>query len=241
MKLFKLIPNKYPLVLLPGTGCNHLLWEKMRPSLSPKYHHILPNLFSCASQDAMLERINAIEYKQFALLGFSMGGYLAQHFYARYPDRVSHLMLICTSGQEKFTSTTQIEKAVSHLTDEAHLAHMIDTSKNKKNKVLYAKLIEMLNQVGPDVVRRQMYATQKRVSVLEKLSSTHVPVLVVGAEQDKLVPKSHSLNLATALGTEVTWINSGHMLPLEAPNELANLLNTWLANQEKNYMVEAKP
>ena len=189
----------------------------------------------------MLERINAIEYKQFALLGFSMGGYLAQHFYARYPDRVSHLMLICTSGQEKFTSTTQIEKAVSHLTDEAHLAHMIDTSKNKKNKVLYAKLIEMLNQVGPDVVRRQMYATQKRVSVLEKLSSTHVPVLVVGAEQDKLVPKSHSLNLATALGTEVTWINSGHMLPLEAPNELANLLNTWLANQEKNYMVEAKP
>lgn len=235
MKFF----SRYPLVLLPGTGCNASLWRGVLPLLPKKNAPITPNLFSCASQQAMLQTLNELPYKKFALLGFSMGGYLAQNFYAMHPERVSHLILLCTSGEAKQISSAQIERSLSHLTEEAYLSQMIDTEKTEKKQELYTQLVTMLNEVGPEALKRQMYATQHRYSVLDKFPAKPVPTLVVGARHDKLVPKAHIERLAACLNSNVTWIDSGHMLPLEAPDELGAVLNNWLTNQTLNSTQES--
>ena len=230
MKFF----SNYPLVLLPGTGCNALLWRRLLPLLPKSITPVILNLLSCTSQQAMLQTINELPYKKFALLGFSMGGYLAQHFYAMHPERVSHLMLLCTSGEKRKTNAAQIQRNLDHLTDESYLSQMIDSTSLEKNQELYTQLITMLNEVGAEVIKRQMHATQQRYSVLDQFPDQPVPTLIVGARYDKLVVQSHTERLASALKSNVTWIDSGHMLPMEAPDELGGLLSHWLNKQSLN-------
>jgi len=113
MKFF----HRIPLVLLPGTGCNQLLWRQVLPLLSKQIMPVMPDLLACASQQAMLQAVNELPFKKFMLMGFSMGGYIAQRFYAMHPERVSHLMLLCTSGEKKKTDASVIEKNLKRLKD----------------------------------------------------------------------------------------------------------------------------
>jgi pimeloyl-ACP methyl ester carboxylesterase len=160
-----------------------------------------------------------------------MGGYLAQQFYAKHHERVSHLILLCTSGEEKKTTSAQIRRSLTHFNDDAYLAPMIDTNDPKKKQAILHRLNTMMEEVGPEALKRQMYATQHRYSVLDQFPSKPSPTLVVGATNDKLVPKRHIEKLVFALKAEFHWIESGHMLPLEAPDELGDLLKNWLDKQ----------
>ncbi|MDF1683321.1 MAG: alpha/beta hydrolase [Legionellaceae bacterium] len=235
MKFF----NRIPLVLLSGTGCNQILWEQLLPLLPNQMMPVMPDLLACGSQEDMLKEVTKLPYKKFILMGFSMGGYIAQRFYAMHPERVSHLMLLCTSGEKKQTDANVIEKNLKRMMNEAYLSHMINPVNSEHKQELCTKIITMLKQAGPEAVGRQMHATAHRRSVLTAFPENPAPTLVIGARQDKLVPAIHMDNLALALKSEVTWVESGHMLPLEAPDELSLIINAWLTSQNVTSKHEA--
>jgi pimeloyl-ACP methyl ester carboxylesterase len=227
MKFF----HRVPLVLLPGTGCNQLLWRQVLPLLSKHMMPVMPDLLACSSQQAMLQKVNELPFKKFMLMGFSMGGYIAQRFYAMHPERVSHLMLLCTSGEKKNVDASVIEQNLNRLKDKSYLSHMIHPINSKHKEELYAKITTMLDEAGPEAVGKQMHATAHRSAVLDQFPANPVPTLVIGARQDKVISKKHMENVALALKTEVDWLDSGHMLPLESPDELSLIINTWFARQ----------
>ena len=232
MKFF----HRNPLVLLPGTGGNALLWRYVLPLLSKQMMPVMPNLLECASQQAMLQKVHEVPHKKFILMGFSMGGYIAQHFYARHPERVSHLILLCTSGEEKLIPASVIENNLKRVQDESYLAHMIHPKSPEHKQELYTALTTMLDQSGTEAIGQQMHAMAHRQSVLKQFPSKPVPTLVIGARQDKVVPTTHIENLALSLNTEVNWFESGHMLPLESPEALCVMINDWLMRQ--NFTLE---
>lgn len=218
-----------PLVMLPGMGCNNLLWNRVLPFLPKSIKPVMPNLLACDSEKKMLDSIGQLPFKKFMLLGFSMGGYLAQRFYAENPGRISNLALICTSGETKQTTPAAIERSLQQLASESYLAQMIKTDTPSSQRTeLFEQLKIMLTTVGTPAIKRQMLATSHRQSSLQLFGpQPPVPSLVIGGRDDKLVPKQHIERLAHALKTTPVWLDTGHMAPLEAPEELGTVLNDW--------------
>lgn len=232
--------RRIPLVLLPGTACNRLLWRELLPLLPKQIKPVMPDLLPCTSQQAMLDVINQLPYEKFMLMGFSMGGYLAQQFYATHPERVSHLIMLCTSGEKKQVPTSVIERNLKRVKDEAYLSYLVNPKSPEHKQELYTKIIDMLDQVGPETLSRQMHATARRCSFLKQFPEKTVPTLVIGAKQDQVISEQHINKLAAALNTQVTWVDeSGHMLPLESPHELSLLINHWLNQQNMAFEFES--
>gem|GEM_PF-2211899 len=122
--------------------------------------------------------------------------------------------------------------------DESYISHMIHPVNAKHQQDLYAKITTMLDEAGHEAIGKQMHATAHRSAVLDQFPEKLVPTLVVGARQDKVIPAQHMENLATALKTEVNWLESGHMLPLESPDELSLIINAWFARQNLTHEQE---
>ena len=85
------------LLLLPGSlGRADILWRVMSrlagpvPMRSVTYPATPDMLVWC---DDLLRMLDRAKVERAAVFGVSLGGYLAQHFAGRYPDRVSRLMV----------------------------------------------------------------------------------------------------------------------------------------------------
>lgn len=92
----------YPLVFFHGWGFDHQIWLPLIPALSETYQVILVDLpgFGLSSiMDWYHFKLNllALLPKQFALIGWSMGGLYATRLAIEEPERVSHLFNITTS------------------------------------------------------------------------------------------------------------------------------------------------
>jgi pimeloyl-ACP methyl ester carboxylesterase len=65
--------------------------------------------------------------------------------------------------------------------------------------------------------------------IRELLPNIGVPTLVVGCRHDQLVPVEHSRELHEAIpGSTYLEIESGHLVPAEAPDKLVDAIRTFL-------------
>ena len=83
-----------PIVFLPGTLCDERVWHHQTAVFQNSF---VVNLRVQESLDEMLDSVANVPFKLFILVGFSMGGYVAQEFTLRFPDRVKKLILIGSS------------------------------------------------------------------------------------------------------------------------------------------------
>ena len=225
-----------PLILLPGTGCNELLWSKLLPLLAAELHPIAIDLLGLSSIDAMVEKIAKQPYTTFALLGFSMGGVIAQEFCARYPERLSHLILMCCTGDGY--NAHYAAKRIDHANYLASHPDMI-LSPDYLNGFLHQDSPHfqdardmsqhMMKMAGVAKICVQMQATAKRNNNYPALEQLTIPRLVIGATHDRIAVMMQIEKLAKALHVEPHFVNSGHMAPLENPEPVAAIVNEWFA------------
>jgi len=83
------------LVFLPGTLCDERLF-KYQIEKFPNAHVV--NLRTQNTLDEMIETVTLVPYEKFVIVGFSMGGSVAQEFTLKYPARVQHLVVIGSSA-----------------------------------------------------------------------------------------------------------------------------------------------
>lgn len=97
--------DSIPLVALHGWGMNAAVWYTLEPFLPPQLPMIAPNLPGYGGTDALDEMSMQanVEWlgEQFNgechLLGWSMGGLLAQAFCEQYPHRVRSITLVAST------------------------------------------------------------------------------------------------------------------------------------------------
>jgi pimeloyl-ACP methyl ester carboxylesterase len=96
---------------------------------------------------------------------------------------------------------------------------------------LIARIRRMGDRLGGPVFLRQ--AGQARTSDLDRLGAIRCPTLIVAAAQDALRSLDEARELRDGIrGATLTVIDgSGHMLPLEAPDALADAVVPWLQAQ----------
>ena len=225
------------LVFLPGFMLNQALWDDMREDLSTLGQMYFGDLGRDDSLAAMADRVLAQAPEECVLLGFSMGGFVAQAIALKAPQRVRGLALLNTSSrpqsaQESAATLAQIALAEGRpfkgLTSRALASALHPT--RAADSVLLQRLQAMALDNGKEVFLRQL-ATLRDGSYAD-LQEVTCPVLIVASDADRLRSVEESAEMARRIPAARFEIvaDCGHMTPLEKPQELFRIINDWIVD-----------
>ena len=229
--------NKIKAVFLPGKLCDQRLWAATITVLSDVIEPIFIDLRSQQTLEAMLNAVYSCCDGKFILIGFSIGGYIAQEFSLKYPEKILGLALIGVSAdkynsEEKLQQIKFIENAKQFgfkgLSDIV-LRKFIHPSRYQDETLI--KLIkDMAKESGTEAFISQHLATMNRRSRITDLIKVNCPAIIIASRDDQAVSfnsiEKMSYNMPEA---ELRIIdNSGHMIPLEQPSELNDILKAWI-------------
>lgn len=227
------------LLLLPGFMLDQTLWDDMREGLQQLGQLHFGDLGQDDSISAMAARVLRQAPPRFILIGFSMGGYVAQAIMQQAPERVMALALLNTSARQQDPreiagNKMQLELArqvpFKGLTSRA-LASSLHPDR-AHDRLLLERLQAMALRNGKEVFIRQLSAL--RSDGYAELHEIQCPTLIVASSNDQLSSVAESQQMLEQIATArmVLVENCGHMTPLEKPQQLLQILSDWISNIE---------
>lgn len=139
------------------------------------------------------------------IFGVSMGGMIAQHLAADYPEKIRKLVLAVTCPEPNPVMVTAIEGWLEDALRDDHAALMDSNLRliysdayYQKNKRLVPFLAKMTKPKSYDRFIRQAHACLTH-DAKEKLPAITAPTLVIGAEQDLVLGAQPSRDMAAAI------------------------------------------
>lgn len=219
------------LLLLSGLLSDKRLWKHQASHLGDLGE---VQIFSLAKDSAkkMVDAILAKAPETFALVGHSMGGWIALEIMRVAPSRVSHLILLNTTARadsdEKRQKRLEMIEAAKGGNFEK-IARQI-TEKFVYNKTVKEAVLKMFLEVGSDLFVRQQTAMLVRDECFSILPKITCPTLVIHASKDQNFSLKEHEELSTQIKAAKLSIieNAGHMSPMEEPKAITDLLKLWL-------------
>jgi pimeloyl-ACP methyl ester carboxylesterase len=186
--------------------------------------------------------IEVLGFERVSVLGWSMGGFIAQTLALQHPVRLDKLILLSTDPGGVDTK----------LASPAVRSQLIDTSGTPREQA--RRLLSLLfpgvladsiydqygdivaaarAQLSPDLVQRQAAAIDAwhRDGTGGRLQQLRAPTLVAAGVEDIVIPASNALTLVNAI--QGAWLaqfkEGGHAFMAQYPRSLADLINGFLA------------
>jgi pimeloyl-ACP methyl ester carboxylesterase len=212
------------------------MWSEFEPEMSAYGPTHFVDLDCGASIAEMADLAIEELPDRFILIGFSLGGYVAREIVRRVPDKISALVLVATSARgDTLQQTRRRELALQTVSpvfkglSPSAIARSVHVDR-RSDKALIKKLRDLGMRLGVDTFRRQ--SALARTGDSDRLSEINCPTLVIAAHDDELRSIAEASELVTSIPSAVmkTIVNSGHMVPLEQPALLANVIKEWLQN-----------
>ena len=189
-----------------------------------------------ADMAAVLEHVDA---RDAIVAGHSMGGMAAQAFAIKHPDvlaeRIAAVALVSTACSDlamsgpahtlapRVLGSSRINRFVSH----PRLGPVLMRGTLGRTATLTnLRAMQDTFSATEPASRAAFYEAMAEMDLREGLAGVDVPVVVVSGTRDTLVAHSNSRRLAEAIdGARFEAVrDAGHMLPLETPEVLADLL-----------------
>lgn len=225
-----------PLVLLPGMGCSDRLWGGVRQRLPEVVTSTAP--LDRPDLDEAVDALLARLPERFALAGLSLGGIVAMAVTRRAPERVTKLCLIATNPRPP--TPRQHEAWAAQLDDLATGRTARDLQTDLLPVLLHPDVVPRLREVtlamaddvGEDVLAAQLRLQGTRVDERPGLQAVAVPTLVLAGDADALCPVARHEEMRDLVpGSTLTVLpETGHLSPLERPDEVAAALRGWLTD-----------
>jgi pimeloyl-ACP methyl ester carboxylesterase len=228
---------KTSLVLCPGLLNDDALWRRQTESLADVADPLVADFTHAESIGDMAASVLGQAPARFALVGLSMGGYVAFEILRRAPERVARVALFDTTAAPDTAESRQkrldrIDIArkggfarlpAQMLPDQLYPDHLADER-------ITGTVIAMAERVGAQAFIRQQTAIMNRIDSRPSLAAIAVPTLVACGRQDKLTPPDVMAQIAAAIpGAKYVLIDeAGHFPPLEQPQATIALLRYWL-------------
>lgn len=242
-----------PLLLISGLGYGAWIWGRVAPLLAGEHTVITfdnrgaggsdkpDGPFSTAQMAAdALGLLDGLGIGRAHVLGHSLGGYIAQELALAAPDRVDKLILASTthggpgvipippaalsvmmdrSGEPLDVIKRGIAVATAPGWPEAHPDEVGELIRYR-----------LTGPVPPAAYSAQVAAGAAHDAAARVGQITKSPVLVIAGDADNVVPPGNAQLLATKIpGAQIQLLrNAGHMLPIEAPRELAAAVSAFL-------------
>ena len=226
------------IVLIPGLGTSPRTYCAILPELWQHGSVIIANQTQDDSIEALATRILTIAPLQFSLIGHSMGGYIAFEIMRQAPERVLKLALLNTSARPDTDEAKQKRKKQIEKASQGGFAEIIEGAlpaflhpSHKDDKRLRENITAAHNDAGAEAYIRQQTAIMGRRDSRPDLSNIKIPTLVLTGDNDQLIAKELSQEIASAIvGAKLVVIpESGHMAALEQPQAVGTALAEWLA------------
>lgn len=234
-----------PLVFLHGVGGGHHAWEDQVPYFGrlgyPSHAWDQPGYgksaivepYDLAQVSAALARlIESLGGEPVVLIGHSMGGFIAQETYARYPQLVKGLALCFTSpafagGTSEFTKQF-LAARIGPLDEGKSMAEI--AAKLIPTMGSRSKLAEQIMAAVPPETYRKAVRLLTTFDRRKELADIKVPTLLVAGSEDKVAPPSVMEKMASKVpGAEyVLMPDCGHLGPMDQPAAFNAILLSFL-------------
>ena len=232
------MPEPMPIVLVPGLNCSARLYAEQIPAL----WRFGPVQVADHTRDDSMEAIAAAILAQapprFALVGLSMGGYIALTMVRQAPARVHKLALLDTSARPETPEQSERRKPQIALAQGGHFAEVpplqfpVFVHRNRQHdEALRARVRSMAEETGAEAFLRQQKAIMTRPDMRPLLASIGCPTLLLVGDGDELTPPPLSEEIAAGIaGSRLVVIaDCGHLSTMERPEAVNRELVEWMA------------
>ena len=235
-----------PLFFLHGVGGGKAVWDR-------QVEHFGALGYPCTAWDQpgygqspmvepytfekLAEGLNGLVGEKAIIVGHSMGGLVAQEFYARYPEKVAALALCFTSAA--FAAGTDFAKhfvaaRIAPLDagkSMAEIAHEVMPAQRGRitDKDGVERAVRIMAGIPPATYRKavQIITTFDRRADLPKIA---VPALLVAGSDDVTAPAQLMGSMAQKIphAEFVVLRGCGHLGPLDQPEQFNKVLEGFL-------------
>jgi pimeloyl-ACP methyl ester carboxylesterase len=237
-----------PVLLVHGFPLSGRLWEPITPALGRDFRLIVPDLrglgrsepSASASMSRFADDLVALldtigETRPVALVGMSMGGYIAFEFCRRRPDRLRALVLANTRAQADSAEEAQARRETaarvlregSGIVAQAMVSRLFGAQASPDLRQCW---VERMAGEDPLGVAAALGAMAERPDSFHTLASTRLPMLIVAGEDDSLTPLEGARRMQQAAPHARLEVipEAGHMSPVEQPGRFAEILRQFL-------------
>jgi proline iminopeptidase len=266
----KVIGQGYPMVLMHGgPGLDHITLSAFRPCADRFtlvfYDHRCHGRSTGAEVSSMTwENLTAdadalrqtLGFDKWAVLGNSFGGMVALEYALRYPQSLSHLLLIDAGGDSRW----QQQNAPELLVQRGYSPDTVETARRFFNgEIAPNEMVPAMRKLGSAYYHRLSPLLQAREMVLglrmkirpeafifgcgqllkgwtvmERLGEIKVPTLVLAGREDFQFPPEHQEELAAGIPNANLVIveRAGHNAPSERPAEVIEAVKSFMSATE---------
>ena len=246
-----------PLILIPGFACGAWSWFCQVDDLSKDFMVITfdprgigkskienpangENLSIQKFVEDVLGILDDLKIEKANVLGASFGGFVAQEFALRFPERLNKLILACTTGggANHVRPDVEILRSFSpdpFLTVGERIRKLIRPAFTDEFNAEHADEVEKVCRLREsNEVAEAVYLAQLQVafsfSSAEKLGAIESETLVLTGDRDRVVPIQNSVNLAERLPNARLKIieNGSHMFFIENAAEFNRAVGEFL-------------
>ena len=264
--LVKMMGQGYPLLLMHGgPGLDHTTMSSLEPLADQFtlvfYDHRANGRSTGTAESMTWENLTAdadalrqtLGFDQWAVLGHSFGGQVALEYAVRYPENVSHLLLLDTCGdawwcqknapellRKRGLSTTACNAADRFFNGDLRPDEVTATVMKFLRAYFYRLRLRDLPHAVVSGFRMRMRPEAhvfgfgkliKGWNVMNRLREIEAPTLVVGGRDDFLFPPEHQAILADRLPHAHLEIveHAGHNAHAERPAEVIGIVRRFIA------------
>ncbi|WP_166260637.1 alpha/beta fold hydrolase [Marinobacter salicampi] len=251
-----------PVLLVHGIPTSSLLWRNIIPSLARSHRVIAPDLLNYGKSDKprdadvsiraqckmLLGFMNALGIRKADVVAHDIGGGIAQLLAVGSPERVNRLVLadaVCfdswpipefkplqAPGAEEQMSVAEFEQMHRDFLPKGmhdqnaatpELAEMIlEPWKGEKGKQAFFRNLRRLNP-------------EYTLAIADELKHLPHETLILWGKHDAFQKPEYAEKLRDAIpNAQLEWVDSAHWITEEQPEEVANILNRFLARELNN-------
>lgn len=244
-------PRRPPVVLLHGFPLDGRMWKPVAERLAGPFFVLVPHLagfggsptlpcgWSLVDQaEAVYRWVRRREGRPFALVGFSMGGYVALALAGQYAESLAALSLVDSraaadtpeAARRRLKEAHRVETEGSDAFLEAFLPRLLAPATLKERPGLYTAVRRIGRDQPPATLAQALKAMAARPSRVEVIRTLKVPFLGLAGGEDALTPPEEGRALAAQAprGAFHEIGGAGHLAPLENPGAVHRALTAFL-------------
>jgi 3-oxoadipate enol-lactonase len=245
-----------PIVLIHGLFLDHTAFDEQIKAFESRYriiaidihgHGASSELDRSMSLDEMAEDyfdlVQQLGIQSAIWGGVSLGGMTSLRIAIRHPEAVLGLLLLNTNAgkgaQKKVPSLAGLNAPLTmrflwhtqFLKTKVLEAGLFGRTTLKTKPDLLRLWVEKMQPISSNSMKNAVEAVLSASSILEQLSSIHVPTIIAGGTEDTALPMSASQDIhgQIANSTLVEISQCGHSSSIEQPEQVTELLGQLLS------------
>ena len=243
-----------PLILVAGFASGAWIWFKQIDELSKHFRVITfdPRGISKSVIDSSLtvsiqliaddiaSLLDELKITKANILGTSFGGFVAQEFALKYPERLNKLVLACTSFGGKNHVAPSIEVLMAFASTEnlnsldrvrKYMIPAFTSEFVKNNAAEVDKVCNLREQnIVPEIVYFQQLQSATIFDAESRIANISAETLILTGDKDGVVPMQNSKNLAETIPNSSLEIieNGSHLFFIEKADEFYRIVKDFI-------------